>query len=109
MDELKVTLYGLWRIGGMEGRVHYLREQDFAICLTDPSAGEAPRNPAPALEKAVQRGSLLQVKQAGLVLYFLNSPRGRAAAQAFAKGQWHPEVAGPVPAAPGTPEYFQTL
>ena len=43
--------------------------------------------PGAALEKAVQRGSLLQVEKKPSCLYFLNSPRGRAAAEAFAKDQ----------------------
>ena len=77
-DELKVTLYAIWRIEHMEGRIRFLREQDFADCLP---------NPVLALGKAVARGSLLQVEKDAAVLYFLNSPRGRAAAEAFAKGQ----------------------
>ena len=77
-DELKVTLYAIWRIEHMEGRIRFLREQDFADCLP---------NPVPALGKAVARGSLLQVEKDAAVLYFLNSPRGRAAAEAFAKGR----------------------
>jgi DnaD/phage-associated family protein len=76
-DELKVTLYALWRFEHMESRVRFLREQDFAEIVPDPG---------PALEKAVQRGSLLRVQKKA-AFYFLNSPRGRAAAEAFAKGQ----------------------
>ena len=96
-DELKVTLYALWRIGNMEGRVHFLRAVDFAGVVPDPASG---------LEKAAQRGTLLEVlpradSRAGRkgpgTLYFLNSPRGRAAADAFAKGQWEPESAPEAP------------
>jgi DnaD/phage-associated family protein len=76
-DELKVTLYALWRFEHMESRVRFLQEQDFAEIVPDP---------VPALEKAVQRGSLLRVQKKA-AFYFLNSPRGRAAAEAFAKGQ----------------------
>jgi len=78
-DELKVTLYALWRFEHMESRVHFLRELDFAKIVSDPGL---------ALEKAVQRGSLLQAQKNAAAFYFLNSPRGRAAAKAFAKGQW---------------------
>jgi DNA replication protein len=77
-DELKVTLYALWRFEHMEGRVRFLRAEDFTECVPDP---------LPALEKAAQRGSLLQVLKDTAALFFLNSPRGRAAAEAFAKGQ----------------------
>jgi DNA replication protein len=78
-DELKVTLYALWRFEHMESRVRFLREQDFAEIV--PNAGLA-------LEKAVMHGSLLQVQKNAVALYFLNSPRGRAASEAFAKGRW---------------------
>ncbi len=98
-DELKVTLYALWHFEHMEGRVRFLREQDFSECVP---------NPAPALEKAVKRGSLLEVPKGTAVYYFLNSPRGRAAAEAFAKGQRDaPEgAASPVPP-PERPNIFK--
>jgi DnaD/phage-associated family protein len=77
-DELKVTLYALWRFEHMEGHLRFLREKEFTGVLP---------HPGPGLEKAVQRGSLLQVEKNAARIYFLNSPRGRAAAEAFARGQ----------------------
>jgi DNA replication protein len=77
-DEMKITLYALWRFEHMEGRIRFLKANDFSEVLP---------SPAPALEKAVQRGSLLQVRKGTGVVYFLNSPRGRAAAEAFRKGK----------------------
>jgi DNA replication protein len=97
-DELKVTLYAMWRIEHMEGRVRFLRKQDFVPCLPDPG---------PALEKAVQRGILLQTREDGAVLYFLNSPRGRAAAEAFAKGLWQPETTISASPPPERPNIFK--
>jgi DNA replication protein len=106
-DELKVTLYALWRIANMEGRVHFLREQDFSACVQEP---------APALEKAVKRGSLVEAlpgthrqgsKKKASVLYFLNSPRGRAAATAYMKGQWQPEAGQPAAPPPERPNIFK--
>ncbi len=96
-DELKVTLYAMWRIEHMEERVRYLRAGDFTACIPDP---------APALEKAVLRGSLLQAQKDGAALYFLNSPRGRAAAEAFTKGTWSPGAASSVPP-PERPNIFK--
>ncbi|MBI4733020.1 MAG: DnaD domain protein [Chloroflexi bacterium] len=81
-DELKVTLYALWRIGNAEGRVHVLREVDFAALLPDP---------APALEKAVSRGTLIRAQKEAAAYYFLNSPRGRAAAESLRTGDLNPE------------------
>jgi len=73
-DELKVTLTALWRIGNMEGGVHFLKRDDFA----ENAAG---------LDKAVSRGSLLRVRNEAGEFYFLNSPRGRAAAEAMQSGK----------------------
>ena len=107
LDELKVTLYALWRIGNKEGRLHYLRSQDFAACVPDPG---------PALEKALKRGSLLKAQSpaTGQVpqekdteLYFLNSQRGRAAAASLAQGQWQPDAEGSMGLPPERPNIFK--
>ncbi len=82
--ELKVTLYAIWRIGNIEGAFHALCQTDFeaqALGLTAEAV-------AAGLEKAVQRASLLKAEHEADVFYFLNSPRGRAAAEAFRKGDW---------------------
>jgi DnaD/phage-associated family protein len=77
-DELKVTLYALWRFEHMEDRLRYLKAEDFAECVAEPG---------PALDKATQRGSMLRAGKKPVTLYFLNSPRGRAAAEAYQKGE----------------------
>jgi len=88
VDELKVTLYAIWCTRHTEGNVHYLRESDFTGCTL---------HLHPGLEKAVSRGTLLWVQKDDESLYFLNSPRGRAAAEAYRLGEWEP---GKVPSAP---------
>jgi DnaD/phage-associated family protein len=82
--ELKVTLFFLWRAQHMEGPFRALCQTDFEEGALGLSAEEV----ALGLEKAVQRGSLLKSEHDADVFYFLNSPRGRAAAEAFAKGDW---------------------
>ena len=82
--ELKVTLYAMWRIEHIEGHFRALCETDFGaeplgMDLDDIQLG---------LEKAVQHGTLLKSTHEADVFYFLNSPRGRLAAESFAKGQW---------------------
>jgi DNA replication protein len=78
-DELKVTLHALWRFEHMEGRLRYLIADDFSECVP---------NPGDALAKAVKRGSLLRVqRKPSSAYYFLNSPRGRAAVEAYGKGE----------------------
>lgn len=101
-DELKVTLYLLWRISHTEGRFRALcrseiLEDESFMGGIDAAALDA------GLEKAVRRGSLLRVEGSGERdaggWYFLNSPRGRAAAQAMSQGDWR-EVGRPVPLPP---------
>jgi len=83
-DELKVTAYFLWRVEHMDGPFRALCETDFDA----KDIGLSVKEIHLGLEKAVKRGSILKSTHEADVFYFLNSPRGRAAAQAFAIGQW---------------------
>jgi DNA replication protein len=83
-QELKVTLYFLWRVEHTEGPFRALREEDFdtkelGLSAEDIGAG---------LEKAVERGSILKVEKDAVNHFLLNSPRGRATAQALESGNW---------------------
>ena len=82
--ELKVTLFFLWRVQHMEGPFRALCQTDFM----EKDLGLPADEVAAGLEKAVQRGSIIKSEHDADVFYFLNSPRGRAAAEAFAKGNW---------------------
>jgi len=82
--ELKVTLYFLWRVEHTEGPFRALCESDFDAKELRLSADGI----RAGLDNAVKRGSLLKSQHEADVFYFLNSPRGRAAADAFAKGRW---------------------
>lgn len=84
LDEIKVTLYALWRVAHMEGPFHALSPADF-----DP-LGMTPEGTGAGLDKAVSRGTLIRVRRDPDVFYFLNSPRGRAASEAIRNGIWHP-------------------
>ncbi len=93
LNELKITLFALWRAENMEGAAHPLWEQDFAEGLD--AAGIKS-----GLEKCVQRGSLLKVTLDAGDVYFLNTPRGQAAAESARAGKWVPSKgkrAAPVP------------
>lgn len=98
LQELKVSLYALWRMANMEGPAHVLREQDFADCLPEPAA---------ALEKAAARGTLIRVAHESGVYYCLNSPRGRAAAEALRSGRLHPAALPPSPPPIERPNVFR--
>ncbi len=96
LGELKVTLYAFWHLSRQEGRLRYLVGRDFAEDphLVDSLPGGAGQL-ADALERAVKRGTLLYAKPAagedGDIIYFINTPRGRAAYQGLLKGVWQPE------------------
>ena len=91
LNELKVTLYILWRIDHMEGpfrqicRSEILEDEVFmqGMKLTGLDSG---------LSKAIQRGTLIRVENPDGGFYFINSPRGRASAEALRKGDWRGSV-----------------
>jgi len=84
VDELKVTLYALWRVEHMDGAFRALAEAEF-----DPTElGLSTDQVLLGLDAAVQRGTLLKAGHNGQAAYFLNSPQGRGASQAFAKSGW---------------------
>lgn len=82
--ELKVTLYAIWRIDHLEGNFRALCETDFEAEALGLRVDEIQRG----LGKAVERGILLKSTHEADIFYFLNSPRGRLAAESFSKGQW---------------------
>jgi DnaD/phage-associated family protein len=93
-DELRVTLYLLWRIAHMEGTFHTLGRKEI-LEDEDFMRGMDAVGLDSGLEKAVRRGSLLRVEGSADGWYFLNSPRGRAAAEAMAKGEWRETARSP--------------
>lgn len=91
--ELKVTLYAIWRIEHMEGNFRGLGEGDFDAAALGLDIKEIRRG----LGKAIERQTLLKSENEANVFYFLNSPRGRLSADAFAKGQVKPASGSYVP------------
>lgn len=81
--ELKVTLYAIWQIEHIESDFRALGEKDFEI----KSLGLSLKQLRNGLNQAVERSILLKAEYQTEVFYFLNSPRGRLAAQEFIKGQ----------------------
>ncbi len=84
LDELKVTLYALWRIEHMTGSFRGLSEAD----LDQAELGLSMQELRSGLDAAVQRGTLLKSVHEANAAYFINSPSGWSAAQAFAKSGW---------------------
>lgn len=97
LGELKVTLYALWKLEHSEEDFPYLRESDFAADERFTSGLAAtPEDIESALgeslKRALERGTLLGADSSeGELLYFINSPKGRAAIAAIRRGDWHPQ------------------
>jgi DNA replication protein len=101
LAELKLTLHVLWRLVRQQGKVRYLRRDDLLSDeVLQSSLSGLSDTPITALEealdRAVERGTLLEVKAiVGDVsdhFYFVNTPKGRSAVQAIARGEWPGEI-----------------
>jgi DnaD/phage-associated family protein len=98
LAELKLTLHAIWRLGQQQGKVRYLRHADLTsdqVLLS--SLGDTPAEALDAaLARAVERGTLLRAETPGSegaeAIYFANTPRGRAAVEAIARGEWPDEI-----------------
>ena len=103
LGELKVTLYAFWALGRQRGARRCLRRDDLAGDQTLLAAVSEPGRPDlealdDALERAVTRGTLLRVtgdSGSRQMVYFLNTPRGRAAADGLRQGLWSPDDEAP--------------
>ena len=83
----------------MEGAFRYLRQSNFLeddrfMQALHADTDQAEAALIEALRRCVQRGTLLEatvtLDEEAEMLYFLNSPKGRAAVQAIAQGDWRP-------------------
>ncbi|MBP8974363.1 MAG: DnaD domain protein [Anaerolineae bacterium] len=99
LDELKLTLYAFWALQQQESEVRYLLKREvlqdtLLLSGIDPDAERAAQRVSTALERAVQRGTLLHASVEGARgpedLYFMNTTHGRNAVRAIAAGQFEP-------------------
>jgi DnaD/phage-associated family protein len=108
LNELKITLYSFWRLSRAEGKYRFIARSEFDQDeLLQKALGSSPAEAAQAVEEGLglctTRGTLLSAAyQDGTkseTIYFLNTPRGRAALHAIEKGAWNP--------AEEPPEHFE--
>jgi DNA replication protein len=99
LGELKLTMYAFWALAQKEGRFKYLRRTEIAsdeifMQSFDPGEDDAQEVLADALERAVARGTFLKATltfaDGEEALYFLNTPKGRAAIEGIERGDWTP-------------------
>lgn len=96
LPELKVTLYIFWLIEHRENRAPYVSFEEMAsdpvlLKALDLGGASPEENLRKGLERAVARGTLLLVKASAngqeQEFYFLNSERGRQAAEKASRGE----------------------
>jgi DnaD/phage-associated family protein len=113
LNEMRVTLAAFWRLDQMEGSFRYLLKADF---LGDADLIEllgSPETLEGALDKMAERGTFLKacvtVDGKQVDLYFLNTPRGRAAVEAIRKGSWRQtgQIRQPLELVPERPNIYR--
>jgi len=101
LGELKICLYIFWALDQQSDSLRYVSyadmQNDEILMNSFDTANEKAKSALQdALERAVQRGTLLKALpedgNAEAAIYFINSPRGRAAIQALDAGEWSPKV-----------------
>ncbi len=93
LDELKLILWAFYCLNQQEGDLRYFSLNDAVAdkviaAAFGKSAVEQRERIQKASEAAVRRNVLLSAHEGDEVLYFLNSPRGRAALESLAQGAW---------------------
>ena len=96
IDELRVTLYILWRIEHAQGAFRQITRSEI-VGDENFMAGMTPEGLDAGLLKAVQRGTLIFLDGPRDRFYFLNSPRGRASLEAMQKGYWQASTGSSLP------------
>ena len=96
--EIKLVLYAFWFIGRQEQKIPFVTFKDFAgdSILVNSLGSEVKggiTSLREALDRVVEKGIFLKSQSdddANKIIYFLNSPQGKAAFKAFQQGKWAP-------------------
>jgi DNA replication protein len=98
LAELKAVLYAFWFLDRLEGDIRYITFQDFnadADFMRGLGENEAGMQALKTgLRLAVEQGIFLAIeRESGRIesaLFFLNTPRGRAAVESYQEEKWTP-------------------
>ena len=111
LDELRVILWAFKSLDQQQGDLRYLTIEDFfeaeefIPCLGKTDKEQKGRL-FKALEGVVRLGVLLKAENSDKDVYFLNSPRGRAALEGLTHGAWQPEAHHPADFSASRPNIF---
>ncbi len=115
-NELKLTLFCFWALEQKTGEYRYLQYQDFTSNAWlmqgfGDDTTEAETALKAALQQMIKRKTLLvatiDIEGEPYTLYFMNTPKGRAAIQQIEAGQWRPDkLQNPVEILPPRPSIY---
>jgi DnaD/phage-associated family protein len=94
LAELKAVLYAFWFLEQLEGNIRYITWQDYSAdaAFMKGLGDQAEARLAEGLRLAVEEGIFLPIeRESGKMesaVYFLNTPRGRAAVASYHEGTW---------------------
>ena len=103
LNELKLTLFTYWFLEKQESPIRFIRCVDYInSSIWDSVPLDQKENIVnEAIQKAIERNTLLCVRENNNTfqgaIFFLNTPRGRAALRAYQAGQWMPDHETPIP------------
>ncbi len=99
LGELRLTLQVFSILDSQEGEIRYVLLADFLedehfSAAFGKNSDEKVKSIRSALERAMRRGTILSATSGDEELYFLNSPRGRAALESLSHQGWNLESGG---------------
>jgi len=102
LGELKVTLYAIWYLGSQVTEPRFLRytemlKDERLMAGFGDSYGIQKMALSDALQRAINRGTLLCASGGNESYYFPRSTAGKAAFEGLAAGEWDPEQMEPFP------------
>ncbi len=102
LPTLKLATIIFYRLEQTEGAFRFLRHTNLAddaalLAALDSSPSAARRALDESLTRLLELNMILEAQHDGESLYFLNSPKGRAAHHAVQSGQWQPDVSTSAP------------
>lgn len=108
LNELKLTLFTFWILEKQETAIRFIRYIDYynSSIWDSVPADQKESIVNEAIQKAIERNTLLCAREDNSTfqnaIFFLNTPRGRAALKAYQAGQWIPDHETPIPKTFGT-------